>query len=226
MNILQQPLGTLARTIPGATRLFYQHRLDFCCGGHESLQDAAICRGLNPKAIAAQLNTLQQTKNTDQVVHQVTPETLIPHILERYHKRHREQLPELVRLAARVELVHREHPDCPRGLSNLLTAIHQELESHMLKEENVLFPMLLRHLFDHAINPIAMMRFEHDQHGQSVKQIEQLTHNLTPPDDACDTWQALYWQLDWFRADLMEHIHLENNLLFELVDAQGANGHG
>ena len=58
MNILEQPLGTLARTIPGATRLFYQNRLDFCCGGHESLQDAAICRGLNPKTIAAQLNVL------------------------------------------------------------------------------------------------------------------------------------------------------------------------
>jgi len=217
MNILELPLGTLARTIPGATRVFYQHRLDFCCGGRQSLKDAATYRGLNAAAIAAQINALRQAENDDHSGLDPTPESLIPHILEHYHKRHREQLPELVRLAARVEQVHKGHPDCPTGLADHLRAMHQELEGHMLKEENVLFPMLLRHQFDHAGSPIAMMRYEHDQHGEALQQLESLTHNLSLPDDACDTWQALYWQLDWLRAELMEHIHLENNVLFDLA---------
>lgn len=225
MNILEQPLGTLARTIPGATRVFYQHRLDFCCGGHESLRESAISRGLDPTTITEQLKTLQPTENDNSGAQPATPETLIPHILEHYHKRHRQQLPELIRLAGRVELVHINHPDCPTGLADYLRAMSQALESHMLKEENVLFPMLLRHEFDGAGNPIAMMRYEHDQHGEALQQLERLSHNLSPPDDACDTWQALYWQLDWFRADLMEHIHLENNILFDFAQRAREHSH-
>lgn len=225
MNILEQPLGTLARTIPGATRVFYQHRLDFCCGGRQSLKDAAIYRGLDPNAIAEQISALRQANNDSDGGLEHTPEALIPHILERYHERHREQLPELARLAGRVELVHSDHPDCPKGLADHLRAMHQELESHMIKEENVLFPMLLRHQFDHAGSPIAMMRYEHDQHGEALQQLERLTHNLSLPDDACDTWQALYWQLDWLRADLMEHIHLENNILFDFAQRAREHSH-
>lgn len=223
MEILEQPLGKLARSIPGATRVLYQHRLDFCCGGRQTLQEAATDRGLDPQAIAKQLSSQQDTTEADEW-HNAPPDSLIPHILERYHERHRHQLPELIRLAARVELVHREHPDCPKGLAEHLTAMRQELESHMLKEEQVLFPMLLRQLYQPACGPIAMMRYEHDQHGMALQGIDKLTHNLALPNDACDTWQALNWELDWFRSDLMEHIHLENNVLFDKVQ-QLAGGH-
>jgi regulator of cell morphogenesis and NO signaling len=71
-----------------------------------------------------------------------SPVTLIDHILERYHAVHREQLPELIRMARRVEAVHRDHPLVPTGLADLLEEAEQDLLSHMMKEENILFPML------------------------------------------------------------------------------------
>ncbi|VCU70669.1 Iron-sulfur cluster repair protein YtfE [Pigmentiphaga humi] len=140
---------------------------------------------------------------------------LIDHILRRYHERHRQQLPELIALAAKVEQVHGERPDCPAGLADRLRAMQQELESHMRKEEQILFPMISRGHGAMAAAPIAVMRLEHDQHREALRELAALTGDAIPPAGACATWQALYRGLRLFRDDLMAHIHLENNVLFE-----------
>ena len=137
------------------------------------------------------------------------------HILARYHAVHREQLPELIRLARKVEQVHGERTECPRGLADHLAAMAQELESHMRKEELVLFPMIARGHGALAVAPVSMMRHEHDDHGVALRQMEALTDGITPPRGACTTWRALYTGLRTFREDLMQHIHTENNILFE-----------
>ena len=139
---------------------------------------------------------------------------LIDHLLARYHARHREQLPELIRLASRVEHVHGQHLQCPNGLADLLRDIQQELENHMLKEEQVLFPMLQMGMGSQASMPIQVMRHEHDQHGEALEQLLSLTDRITPPSGACGTWRSLYEQLTAFRDDLREHIRLENDVLF------------
>ncbi|MPN53049.1 Iron-sulfur cluster repair protein YtfE [bioreactor metagenome] len=128
---------------------------------------------------------------------------------------HREQLPELIRLARRVEQVHGERETCPHGLADHLTAMAQELESHMRKEELVLFPMIARGHGAMSGMPISVMRSEHEEHGQALQRLYALTDNITPPRDACTTWRALYTGLRAFRDDLMAHIHTENNILFE-----------
>lgn len=139
---------------------------------------------------------------------------LIDHLLLRYHTRHREQLPELIRLAERVEQVHGDHLHCPNGLADLLRDIQQELENHMLKEEQVLFPMLHMGMGLQAAMPIQVMRHEHDQHGEALEHLLHLTDRITPPPGACGTWRNLYAQLTAFHDDLREHIHLENDVLF------------
>lgn len=143
-----------------------------------------------------------------------TPEQLIIHILSRYHQRHRDQLPELIRLAHRVEQVHDQQELCPSGLAEHLESLQQELESHMLKEEQILFPMLRRGDLELARAPISVMRFEHDQHNQGLEKLHRLTHQLRLPAKACQTWQALYGLLSEFCTDLDEHIRLENDVLF------------
>ena len=140
---------------------------------------------------------------------------LIDHILVRYHDVHREQLTELHRLAHLIEGVHGDHPQCPHGLAEHLAVLHQELESHMQKEEQILFPLLKRGLSIQASGPIAVMRREHEDHGEAVAQLQSLTHNLTPVAGACGSWQALYTLLHTFINDLNQHIHLENNILFD-----------
>ncbi|RZT32327.1 iron-sulfur cluster repair di-iron protein [Cupriavidus agavae] len=140
---------------------------------------------------------------------------LIAHILSRFHDRHREQLPELIRLAQRVETVHGDRPDCPNGLASHLAVMQQELLSHMQKEEQVLFPMLARGMGAMAAAPITVMRMEHDDHGAALQRLAELTGGLTLPAEACNTWRALYDGLQAFCDDLQAHIELENDVLFE-----------
>ncbi len=224
MELLDQSLGHLACTITGATGVFHEYQLDFCCSGNRLLRDAAHDKGLDGQEIARRLQGLQKiTDSGERDWTQASAGELIDHILERFHARHREQFPELIRLARRVEQVHEAHEDCPAGLADHLCGMQQALESHMQKEELILFPMLRRSGAAMAGGPIGVMRLEHHQHGEALERLAELTNNLMLPQSACNTWRALYRELQTLREDLMEHIHLENNILFESV--QHATAH-
>ena len=216
MDYLDQSLGQLARRIPGATRLFDAHHLDFCCAGNRTLRAAAQAAGISPEPIAAELGAMQQrAEHAGRDWSTASDTELVEHILTRYHAVHREQLPELIRLARKVEQVHGERDECPHGLADHLEGMAQELESHMRKEEAVLFPLVACGQGAMATMPIGVMRMEHDNHGAELRRLEELTNGITPPKGACTTWRALYLGLRTFREDLMTHIHTENNILFE-----------
>lgn len=221
MSLLDENVGRLARRIPGATRVFHEYQLDFCCGGNQPLKTALAEKAIAPEPVLTALERLLDEPIAEQSWDKASRASLIDHILERYHERHREQLPELIRLSMRVEQVHQQNPDCPRGLAEHLNGMLQELESHMLKEEQVLFPLLRRgySTLDTA-GPISVMKFEHDHHGEALERIGELTDQISLPKGACNTWRALYTGLAQFREDLMQHIHLENNILF--TDVQEA----
>ncbi|WNO10759.1 iron-sulfur cluster repair protein YtfE [Teredinibacter sp. KSP-S5-2] len=215
MSLLHTPLSEIACKIPGSTAVFHRYRLDFCCGGQQVLGEALAKKNLDEEEVLSALESLQlgaQVNHTDWS--EVEDSALIDHILTRFHAVHREQMPELIRLAQRVEAVHGDKPDCPVGLADHLTAVHQAMLSHMQKEEAILFPMLQNGQYQMSGGPIGVMRQEHDSHGADLARIDMLTNNITPPENACNTWQALYSALATFKADLMEHIHLENNVLF------------
>ncbi|MFA5939731.1 MAG: iron-sulfur cluster repair protein YtfE [Sinimarinibacterium sp.] len=203
-------LGDIAASLPGSTAVFRTHKLDFCCGGNVTLREAAARKGLSADAIAEQLRGLHPA------VAATPPQSasaLIDHIIERYHQVHRRELPELIRLAGRVEAVHRERAEVPAGLAEALRVLLRELEAHMQKEELVLFPMI-RQGTPMVVQPIAVLRAEHDEHGERLRHVEELAHQCVPPDDACNTWRALYAGVRKLIDDVMEHIHLENNVLF------------
>lgn len=137
---------------------------------------------------------------------------LIDHILARYHEVHRAQVPELVELARRVEAAHRGHAEAPVGLADLLVRIGWEMEAHMQKEEQGLFPMLRA---GHGMAmAIELMRDEHEEHMERLRRLDALTHDHTPPADACGTWRTLCAGTARFAADLRAHIRLENEILF------------
>lgn len=219
MNILDKSLGQLASSIPGATAIFHKYHLDFCCNGKHSLREAAAARALDAESVVAELHSLASTSQGQNWDHLADVE-LIEYILTRYHDVHRQQLPELIRLAQRVELVHGGHTECPSGLTAHLEMMQQDLENHMRKEEQILFPMISRGMKGAAVQPVAMMRHEHHDHGQALARIGQITRGITLPEGACNTWRALYLGLTTLQTDLMDHIHLENNILFNRIDGQ------
>jgi len=205
----ERSLADIAREMPGATAVFRRHGLDYCCGGAQSLGDAATAAGLDDAAIELELASLAPAS-------QEAPEeplALIDHIFARYHETHRRELPELIALARRVEEAHAQHPQVPRGLAALLEHIAEAIEEHMVKEERILFPMM-RAGMPMVSGPIEVMEHEHVEHGERLRQLETLTRRHTVPADACTTWVALYAGTRKLVDDVMEHIHLENNVLF------------
>lgn len=155
--------------------------------------------------------------DTNNDLTQVNPRELIEHILTRYHERHREQLPDLIELAHKVETKHADHPDVPRGLTQYLRQMLRELDNHMLKEEEILFPMIASGAGAMARGPISVMQAEHEEHNESLQVLMALSHQLNPPTDACSSWQHLYQGIGELKADLLEHIRLENDVLFASV---------
>ncbi|NUU68088.1 iron-sulfur cluster repair protein YtfE [Enterobacteriaceae bacterium BIT-l23] len=213
MAFRDQALGELALTIPRASALFRKYDLDFCCGGKQTLARAAARRELNLEAIEAELAQLA-TEQPEKEWRSAPLSEIIDHILVRYHDRHREQLPELIMQATKVERVHADKPGVPRGLAKYLTMLHEELSSHMMKEEQILFPMIKQGMGTQCAGPINVMESEHDEAGELLEVIKHTTNNVTPPPEACTTWRALYNGINETIDDLMNHISLENNVLF------------
>ncbi len=212
-SLLHTSLGEIATQLAGATRVFRHYKLDFCCGGSVSLEEALKRKQLDAEQVLAQLQALVNEAPAQDWSVRPLPD-LVNHIYERFHLVHREQLTELRRMARRVEAVHGDKPGCPLGLADHLDVMAADLESHMQKEERILFPMLKQGAVAQAGGPIRVMMQEHEDHGESLQRLAELTDDMTPPPQACNTWRALYLGLDQLRNDLMEHIHLENNVLF------------
>lgn len=146
------------------------------------------------------------------------PSALIDHILTRFHAVHRRELPQLCALARRVESTHAAHPQCPDGLAKHLTSMLAELENHMEREEQVLFPTLLAKGGGCAPFAMRKMRLEHDDHQAHLAELEALTHDFAPPPDACGSWRALYRGCQKLSQDLRRHIAIENDVLFPLYE--------
>jgi regulator of cell morphogenesis and NO signaling len=207
-------LADLATANPAATRVFLRHRLDFCCGGRQSLADACKKAGLDPVAIAAELE--QEARGAVEIHgDQLTQPELADHIERHYHAALRRDLPPLIEAARKVERVHAQKPDVPACLGDVLAEFLDDMERHMQKEEKILFPMIRRGMQGDAVYmPIRVMESEHHSHGEHLARIRALTKDLRIPPHACATWTALYHGLVAVEAELLQHIHLENNILF------------
>jgi regulator of cell morphogenesis and NO signaling len=210
----QTTLAELAVKQPAASRVFQRYRLDFCCHGNRPLQEACDEYGLVPESVLAEIEREGQECGKSSRWEERPLAELVIHIVNHYHRRLRDELPLLVAMASRVEQVHREKAACPRGLAGHLEFMHAAVLEHLFKEEAALFPMIAAGAGARAAAPVHMMEIEHEDHGESLQKMRQLTSNFTLPPEACATWAALYRRLEEFEAELMEHIHLENNILF------------
>jgi regulator of cell morphogenesis and NO signaling len=140
---------------------------------------------------------------------------LVDHIVAHYHAGLRRDLPALVEAARRIEREHAAHAAVPSGLADELAELASELESHMRKEETVLFPMLRTGRRGGPLDmPIRMMERDHEDHDERLDRIRRHTASFTPPADASEAWKALYSGLATLETDLRQHIYLENNILF------------
>jgi regulator of cell morphogenesis and NO signaling len=213
-------LASLATTYAGASRVFLRHGLDFCCNGQISVGEACQRKGLDRERILAELRAeLSPAAAEVRWDHKPVGE-IVDHILEHYHQGHRRELPRLLQMAEKVERVHAAKSDCPRGLAAHLHHVAHSLERHMLAEEQVLFPAARAGHGTEGRIAVRDAEEEHQEHGRNLAKIRRLAHDLVPPPAACGTWRALYLGLAELEQEVMQHIHLENHVLFPRVLAR------
>lgn len=237
-HIVLSPLGTpLAdRTVgelvaerPSRSRIFQSFQIDFCCQGNRTLIQACERRLISVEVVvkhieAEQVLPLETTENPAQL----PPAELISHIIENHHTFLRQELPRLLAMAQRVAQVHGQHTPSLIEVYEVFTGLFQELDSHLMKEEQILFPAILAMSQNGEATlpldgPIACMMHEHDDAGEALRRLRELTHGYQPPDNACNTYRALFDGLKDLEEDLHRHIHLENSVLFPAAEQMAAS---
>jgi len=223
----QKTVRDLALEIPSATRIFEKLGIDYCCGGSRTLSDACANVGIPLEQVVTSLEAAQQPPQDAVDWKEKSLFELISHIVAKHHAFTRQEIERLDSLTDKVCSVHgKNHPELEQ-IRALFRGLGQELFVHMHKEEQVLFPYVVRMeeaisngepvpvpLFGTVQNPIRMMMFEHDAAGEVLRKIRQASSNFTVPPDGCISYQTLYQALEAFEQNLHQHIHLENNILF------------
>lgn len=208
--------------------IFSKHKIDFCCNGNRTVEEACDKKGIDSNLLMDELNQVLNSKGGETIDYKSWPLDLLAEYIEKKHHRYvEEKIPILRQFLDKLSRVHGErHPELFK-INELFTASAGELASHMKKEELILFPFIKRMVnaklkneaiqspqFGTVENPIAMMMEEHDNEGQRFRDIAELTDNYNPPADACNTYKVTNAMLEEFEKDLHLHIHLENNILF------------
>jgi regulator of cell morphogenesis and NO signaling len=233
MNIdAQQTVREVALNIPAATRVFERLGIDYCCGGGKSLEQACGAAHLQVQKVVELLCSAEASAEARQSPAARDWTTalladLIDHIKYTHHAYTRDEIARLGPLFAKVCRAHGEkHAELDEIRSNF-ESLSQELTTHMMKEEFVLFPYIERleeagmagervvpAPFGSVENPVAMMQHDHETAGSLLRSMRSLSDNYNPPEQACASYKALYAALAELERDLHQHIHLENNILF------------
>ncbi len=228
MNISEQK--TVAEVVTEnikAAHVFKKHGIDFCCGGGITIQKACTKNGVDYAILGKELAELDENAPKAYNYDNWDISFLTDHIINIHHKYVEESIPIMLQYAAKVANVHGHHYKEVVEINKLVIDVAKELAVHMNKEELILFPFIKQleiadkkkskpelPFFGTVNNPIELMENEHENAGDIFKLIAKLSNNYTPPEEACNTFRALYAKLDEFEQDLHLHIHLENNILF------------
>lgn len=217
---LDRTVGELVAERPGRSRIFQQFNIDFCCQGGRTVREACERKGISVQTL---LDCLEEEKTESQESSMnpahLPPHELVDYIVNNHHEFLRRELPRLHTMAERVAQVHGGHTPSLKEVFDVVVELEKELGSHLLKEEQILFPVIAAMSRGEDVSmrveePIACMLQEHDEAGAALARLRELTCGYEPPADACNTYRALFDGLRDLETDLHRHIHLENHVLF------------
>ena len=219
-------IGEIARKLPSAVRFFEKAGIDYCCGGQVPIEEACRNQGLDVATVIAALETIQDLDNLSESEHNWNTESLpklVQHIVDKHHVVVRQEVPRLVTLINKMCEAHGEKRPEFLEVQKLISELKAELDAHLQKEEVVLFPYVQQleqskgssapvphSCFGTVRNPIAAMEHEHENAGAMLSLIQSHLTDRT----GCPTCLEFFRTFDDFEADLHQHIHLENNILF------------
>lgn len=226
MSLFQEndKIGDVVARYPALSRVFGQMEIDYCCGGKKTLGEICRAKGLDPKALLSKLDEAVSVKDellVDAAAMSLTE--LADHIEQVHHAFLYSEFPRLEEMVNRLIAAHGHKKSYLLQIREALQELANELNSHMEKEEQILFPMVRQidasetapkfHCGSLA-NPINQMESEHEQAGSELESLRELTEGYTMPDWGCNTYRALMDAMVHLEHDLHQHIHKENNILF------------
>ncbi len=227
-EIMTKSLAQIVNNNHRAASVFEKYHLDFCCKGKRTLQQACMEKDLSIEDVVADLKTTEQNGSDNNAIdpNKLTLAQLSEYIVMTHHSYVKKEMPQILAYLQKVASKHGDrHPELLKVLE-LFAAVKEEMELHMQKEEQVLFPRIqemekwvaegteIRINHTYLQSPITMMEQEHDHAGELLAEINKLTGNYNPPADACTTFKLSFAALQAFEMDLHQHVHLENNILF------------
>lgn len=224
---LTDSVGAWVTEYPATSRVFEQHRIDYCCDGGRPLIEACAKGAVDVQTVLGELNDVISKAALEDAadgnVSSMSLTELCDSIVATHHEYLKRELPRLTQLVDKVVRVHGGHHEWLHRLGTSFQQLRDELNPHMLKEEQILFPALRTieqsqevpaFPFGSVDNPIHMMEHEHDVAGQALKAIREASSDFTLPDGGCNTFRAMLDGLRELEGDLHRHIHKENNVLF------------
>ncbi len=223
----EKTIGELVAQDFRAAQVFRKYKIDFCCKGNRTIEEACENKKYSPDQIYADLEQVSAEKSGDTDFNSWPLDLLADYVEKTHHRYVEENSTVLIQYLNKLCKVHGDrHPELFE-ITKLFTESAQELAAHMKKEELILFPFIKKMVaakqsgellvtphFGTVENPVAMMKDEHETEGERFVKIAELTNGYQFPDDACGTYQVTYKMLEDFENDLHKHIHLENNILF------------
>ncbi len=228
IELSEYTIGEMVSEDYRKAEVFKSFGLDFCCGGKKTIDVACSEKDIDVNALTQALLALDTDKaGADRDFNEMKLDELVNYIIATHHKYVAAAIPLISEFSAKVAKVHGHANPEVVEIDKHFRSIAGELTMHMHKEEMVLFPYinkivatqrldekLTASAFGTVRNPIRMMEAEHEFAGNEMTAIDELSNHYTPPDHACNTYRVLYAKLNEFEADLHQHIHLENNILF------------
>lgn len=234
-------IGELAVENSAATQVFERLGIDYCCGGHLSLEEACENAGVKVTELSGLLENAKANvggyDKTATDFPNMSLAALSDYIVRKHHTFTREENKHITELLGKVCSAHGANHAELFEIQRIFGALRLEIENHLLKEERMLFPFIAlmesslnfglpipSAPFGSTRNPVAVMVTEHDAAGEHLREIRNLSNHFAVPADACATYEMLYAALEEFERDLHRHIHLENNLLFPRAVEMEATG--
>lgn len=229
MNIdLQTQVGQIARSNYKTVEVFEKLKIDFCCGGDVSLEEACRRKNANAEEVLGTLRKVMGiTQGENDRIQSLPLDQLIDHIISVHHSYVLESVPVLQKYLHKIADVHGDHHPELYEVEDSFNQAAVNLLQHMQKEEKILFPWIKQMLLSKAGNthfpgagnatvqsPISVMKQEHEAEGDRFERLSNMTNNYSIPEDACNSYNYAFQKLKEFEQDLHRHIHLENNILF------------
>ena len=229
-NAPGETVGELAAKDVRKAEVFKKYGIDFCCGGKKTLSQACAEAGVNEAEVSAALDGAEQQPVSVAATAQFVrwdADFLADYIYNQHHNYYYEEGPVIGELVEKVAARHGDHAPELKQVQLIWRQVVQELNTHFLKEERILFPFIKTmvkakksgdyselHAFPSVTEPVQVMEADHEAAGELLAALRKLTNGFTPPAGACNSFQLLYKKLADFEADLHQHIHLDNNILF------------